>query len=215
MISPSSRRGTEAALLSISARATAELRRRSLRDHLSHHLRLRLLPHLLTPKAAAPTRDGGRPSHLSSRPASNRRGLFASRPPTLPCGLLHCGRKRSRRYFATRGARRRRASERMTAMSAQSRTSKTSESGGLQVLRAWQRPPLCRSAHSSIGKSGPNWILTVGDSAMFAVYVLGDTWRLHATFSTRDAAEIIVARLVSRGVRAKLFRTAETQRRAA
>ena len=68
---------TEAALLSISARATAELRRRSLRDHLSHHLRLRLLPHLLTPKAAAPTRDGGRPSHLSSRPASNRRGLFA------------------------------------------------------------------------------------------------------------------------------------------
>jgi len=44
---------------------------------------------------------------------------------------------------------------------------------------------------------------------MFAVYVLRDTWRLHATFSTRDAAESLVARLVSRGVRAKLFRTAE------
>ena len=68
--------------------------------------------------------------------------------------------------------------------------------------------------HSSIGKSGPNRILTIGDSAMFAVYVLG-TWRLHATFSTRDAAESLVARLVSRGVRAKLFRTAETQRGAA
>ena len=78
-----------------------------------------------------------------------------------------------------------------------------------------ETPCFCRSAHSSIGKSGPNRILTVGDSAMFAVYVLGDTWRLHATFSTRDAAESLVARLVSRGVRAKLFRTAETQRGAA
>jgi len=50
---------------------------------------------------------------------------------------------------------------------------------------------------------------------MYAVYVLEDTWRLRATFSTRDAADILVARLVSRGVRAKVFRTAETQRRAA
>ena len=50
---------------------------------------------------------------------------------------------------------------------------------------------------------------------MYAIYVLEDTWRLHATFSTRDAADIHVARLVNRGVRAKVFRTAETQRRAA
>ncbi len=50
---------------------------------------------------------------------------------------------------------------------------------------------------------------------MFAVYVLGDTWRLHATFSTRDAAEILVARLVGREFAPKLFRTAETQRGAA
>ena len=48
---------------------------------------------------------------------------------------------------------------------------------------------------------------------MYAVYVLEDTWRLHATFSTRAVADIHVARLVSRGVRAKVFRTAETQRR--
>src|SRR5208337_4512773 len=38
---------------------------------------------------------------------------------------------------------------------------------------------------------------------MYAVYVLEDTWRLRGTFSTRDAADIHVARLVSRGVRAK------------
>ena len=50
---------------------------------------------------------------------------------------------------------------------------------------------------------------------MYAVYVLEDTWRLRATFSTRDAADMLAARLVSRGIRAKVFRTAETQRRAA
>ena len=50
---------------------------------------------------------------------------------------------------------------------------------------------------------------------MYAAYVLEDTWRLRATFSTRDAADIHVARLVSRGVRAKVFRSAEMQRRAA
>ena len=50
---------------------------------------------------------------------------------------------------------------------------------------------------------------------MYAVYVLEDTWRLRATFSTRDAAHILVARLVNRGVRAKVFRTAETHGRAA
>ena len=50
---------------------------------------------------------------------------------------------------------------------------------------------------------------------MYAVYVLEDAWRLRATFPTRDAADSLVARLVSRGVRAKVFRTAETQRRAA
>ena len=50
---------------------------------------------------------------------------------------------------------------------------------------------------------------------MYAVYVLEDTWRLRATFSTRDAADSLVARLVSRGVRAKVFRAAETLRRAA
>jgi hypothetical protein len=46
---------------------------------------------------------------------------------------------------------------------------------------------------------------------MYAAYVLEDTWR----FPTRDAADSLVARLVSRGVRAKAFRTAETQSRAA
>ena len=50
---------------------------------------------------------------------------------------------------------------------------------------------------------------------MHAVYVLEDTWRLRATFSTRDAADIYAARLVNRGTRAKVFRTAETLRRAA
>jgi len=50
---------------------------------------------------------------------------------------------------------------------------------------------------------------------MYAVYVLEDTWRLRATFSTRDAADILAARLVSRGERAKVFRTVEAQRRAA
>ena len=39
-------------------------------------------------------------------------------------------------------------------------------------------------------------------SGMYAVYVLEDTWRLRATFSTRDAADFLVARLVSRAVRA-------------
>ncbi len=50
---------------------------------------------------------------------------------------------------------------------------------------------------------------------MYSVHLLEDAWRLRATFSPRAAADIIVARLVSRGVRAKVFRTAETQRRAA
>ena len=50
---------------------------------------------------------------------------------------------------------------------------------------------------------------------MYAVYVLEDTWRWRATFSTRDAAGILVARLVNRGIRAKVYRTAETLRRAA
>ncbi len=50
---------------------------------------------------------------------------------------------------------------------------------------------------------------------MYAVYVLEGSWRLRATFSSRDAADTFVARLVTRGVRAKVFRTAETQRRAA
>ena len=48
---------------------------------------------------------------------------------------------------------------------------------------------------------------------MYAVYVLEDTWRFRATFSTRDAANILAARLVNSGVRVKVFRTAETQRR--
>lgn len=64
-----------------------------------------------------------------------------------------------------------------------------------------------------------SWPLTripfVGDPPMYAVYVLEDTWRLRATFSTRGAADILAARLVSRGERAKVFRTADTQRRAA
>ncbi len=50
---------------------------------------------------------------------------------------------------------------------------------------------------------------------MYAVYVLEDTWRMRATFSTRNAADIHAARLVSRGVRTRVFRTAETLRRAA
>ena len=50
---------------------------------------------------------------------------------------------------------------------------------------------------------------------MYAVYVLEDTWRLRATFSTRDAANIHVARLVSHGLRAKVFRSVVSQRRAA
>ncbi len=50
---------------------------------------------------------------------------------------------------------------------------------------------------------------------MYAVYVLEDGWRLRAAFSTREAANILVARLVSRGIRAKVFRTAETHRKAA
>ena len=50
---------------------------------------------------------------------------------------------------------------------------------------------------------------------MYAVYVLEETWHLRATFSTRDAADSFAARLISRGIRAKVFRTAETQRRAA
>ena len=35
---------------------------------------------------------------------------------------------------------------------------------------------------------------------MYAVYVLEDTWRLRATFSTRDSADIFAARLVGRGL---------------
>jgi hypothetical protein len=50
---------------------------------------------------------------------------------------------------------------------------------------------------------------------MYAVHVLEDTWRLRTTFPTRDAADCLVALLVSGGGRAKAFRTAETQRRAA
>ena len=50
---------------------------------------------------------------------------------------------------------------------------------------------------------------------MYAVYVLEDTWHLCATFSTRDAADNLAARLVSRGVRARVFRAAEALRRAA
>ena len=50
---------------------------------------------------------------------------------------------------------------------------------------------------------------------MYVVYVLEDTWRLRATFSTRDSADIFAARLVGRGLRAKVFRTAEMQRRVA
>ena len=50
---------------------------------------------------------------------------------------------------------------------------------------------------------------------MYAVYVLENTWRLRATFSTRRAADNLAARLVSRGIRAKVFRTADTQTRAA
>ena len=50
---------------------------------------------------------------------------------------------------------------------------------------------------------------------MYAVYVLENNWRLRATFSTRGAADSLAARLVSRGFRAKVFRTADTQTRAA
>ena len=50
---------------------------------------------------------------------------------------------------------------------------------------------------------------------MYAVYVLEDTWRLRATFPTREAAASLAARLVSRGVRARVFRAAEALRRAA
>ena len=80
--------------------------------------------------------------------------------------------------------------------------------------RAQQSPPLCRSAYSSTGKSGPIGILTVGDSDVRCICVRGYV-ALARDFSTRDAADILVARLVSRGVRAKVFRAAETQRRAA
>jgi hypothetical protein len=50
---------------------------------------------------------------------------------------------------------------------------------------------------------------------MYAVYVFEDEWRLRATFSTREAADILRARLVDRGIRAKVFRTAEKLRTAA
>ena len=76
-------------------------------------------------------------------------------------------------------------------------------------------PALCTNGLSVDRQVGADPTLTVGNPAMYAVYVLEDTWRLRATFSTRDAADSLVARLVSRGVRAKLFRAAETQRRAA
>ena len=50
---------------------------------------------------------------------------------------------------------------------------------------------------------------------MYVVYILADMWRREAAFSTRDAAEIMAARFVVRGVRAKVFRSAEKQARAA
>jgi hypothetical protein len=71
------------------------------------------------------------------------------------------------------------------------------------------------SATGLAGNSGPARILAVGDHHMYAVYVLEDKWRLRATFPIRDAANIRVARLVNRGVRAKVFRSVENQRRAA
>jgi hypothetical protein len=71
------------------------------------------------------------------------------------------------------------------------------------------------SATGLAGNSGPPRILAVGDYHMYAVYVLEDKWRLRATFPTSGAANIHVARLVSRGVRAKVFRSVENQRRAA
>ena len=49
---------------------------------------------------------------------------------------------------------------------------------------------------------------------MYAVYVLEDEWRLRGTFSTRDAANIHIARLAVRGIRAKVFRTAEQSKAA-
>ena len=79
---------------------------------------------------------------------------------------------------------------------------------------------LSRAPASPIGvfvdrQVGTDWHPNCWRLNMYAAYVLEDTWRLRATFSTRDAADIHVARLVSRGVRAKVFRSAETQRRAA
>ena len=50
---------------------------------------------------------------------------------------------------------------------------------------------------------------------MYAVYELEEGWRLRATFSTREAANTFVARLVDRGIRAKVFRAAEKYRKAA
>ena len=50
---------------------------------------------------------------------------------------------------------------------------------------------------------------------MYAVYVLENEWRVRATVSTREAADVLSARLVARGIRAKVFRTAEKQSRAA
>ena len=44
---------------------------------------------------------------------------------------------------------------------------------------------------------------------MYAVYVLEDEWCLLDTFSTRKAAEIFVGYLASRGLRAKVLRTAD------
>ena len=50
---------------------------------------------------------------------------------------------------------------------------------------------------------------------MYGVYVSENEWRLLATFSTREAANILVGQLVDRGIRAKVFRTAEPLRKAA
>ncbi len=44
---------------------------------------------------------------------------------------------------------------------------------------------------------------------MYVVYILEDVWRRRQAFSTRGAADVFAARLVSRGVRAKVFRSAE------
>jgi hypothetical protein len=50
---------------------------------------------------------------------------------------------------------------------------------------------------------------------MYAVYILDDEWRLRGAFSTREAANTLAARLISLGIRAIVFRTAEKHRMAA